>query len=125
MGSFKKFHSQEIELWLNNHPFQAVTALHVGEIFGKPYLRVASMQTAINEYKNCDIIPFNLLVLGEVDFIPDKSNCNEDHATPMVFTRKHPDRAANVESPGHEHVGASTSRFYPLELRSPRGLPGP
>jgi hypothetical protein len=108
IGPFKKFYSQEIELWLNNHPFKAVTALHVGEIFGKAYLRVASMQTAINGCKKCGIILFHLLVFGEVDFIPDKSNGNKDHVTPMVSTRKEPDRAANVESPGHEHVGAST-----------------
>jgi hypothetical protein len=76
MGPFKKFHSQEIELWLDNYPFQAVTALRVGEFFGKAYLRVASMQTAINGFKKCGIIPFNRLVFGEVDFIPDKSNDN-------------------------------------------------
>jgi hypothetical protein len=66
MGPFKKFYSQEVELWLNNHPFQAVTALHVGENFGKAYLRVASMQTAINGFKKCGIITFKPTVFGEV-----------------------------------------------------------
>jgi hypothetical protein len=122
MGPFKKFYSQEIKLWLNNHSFQTVTAL---KFSGKLIYDFASMQTAINGFKKCGIIPFHSLVFEEVDFIPDKSNGNEDHATPMVFTRKEPNRAANVESPGHEHVEASTSRFSPFDLRPPPGSTGP
>jgi hypothetical protein len=125
MGPFKKFCSQEIELWLDNHPCQAATALHVSEIFGKASLRIASMQTAINGFKKCSIIPFNPLVFEDVDFIPDKSSGNEGHATPKVSTRKEPDRATNVESAWHEHVGASTSRFSPFDLLPPPSLPGP
>jgi hypothetical protein len=48
------------------------------------------------------------LIFGEADFIPDKSNKNEDHATLKVSTRKEPDTVPNVESQEQEHVGAST-----------------
>jgi hypothetical protein len=50
MGLFKNFYSQEMEVWLDNHPFQAVTALHIVEIFRKAYLRAAGMQAAINGF---------------------------------------------------------------------------
>jgi hypothetical protein len=56
------------------------------------------VQTTLNGFKKCGIIPFKSLVLGEVYFISDKSNGIEDHPTPKVSKRTEPDAAANVES---------------------------
>jgi hypothetical protein len=47
MAPFKKFSCQEMQIAEKNHPFQAITAFHVGEIFGKSYLCVVNMQTAV------------------------------------------------------------------------------
>jgi hypothetical protein len=123
LGTFKKFYSQEIKLWLHNHPFKGVTAFHIGEIFGKAYLRVASMHTAINGVKEHGTIPLNPPVFRETDFIPGKSSGKEDHATPTVCTRKEPNRAANFEPPEHEHV-VPTVRSSPFD-RLPLGLSEP
>jgi hypothetical protein len=71
------------------------------------------------------MLPFNPLFFGEVDFIPDKINDNEDHATHKVSRGKEPDGASNVESPEQEYVGESASIFSPFDLRPPPGLPGP
>jgi hypothetical protein len=71
---------------------------------------------AINRFMKCGIIPFNPLVFGEVDFVPDKRNGNEDRASSKVFTREEPVGAANVESPEQEGFGASTLIFSSFDL---------
>jgi hypothetical protein len=56
--------------------FRAVTAFHVGEIFGKSSLWAASMQTPAGGSRSAVCVTaFNPLVFG-VDFTPDKSNGN-------------------------------------------------
>ncbi|KAJ4428466.1 hypothetical protein ANN_24503 [Periplaneta americana] len=54
----------EVELWLDNHQFQAVSSVEVGTSFGKAYLETASMQTAISGFRKCRIIPYNPTIFG-------------------------------------------------------------
>lgn len=77
MRPFKTFYSQEVELWLDNHQFQAVSSVEVGTIFGKAYLQAGSMQTAISGFRKCRIIPYNLTIFGAADFIPDNTGHKE------------------------------------------------
>ena len=51
------------------NPGCVVTTFQVAELFGKAFIRAATMQTAINGFKKCGIWPFDSTVFTEVDFI--------------------------------------------------------
>ncbi|KAJ4430942.1 hypothetical protein ANN_19535 [Periplaneta americana] len=77
MRPFKTFYSHEVELWLDNDQFQAVSFVEVGTIFGKAYLQAGSMQTAISGFRKCRIIPYTLTTFGDADFILDNTGHKE------------------------------------------------
>jgi hypothetical protein len=47
-----------------------VTVRQVAEIFGKAFIQVSSMSTAVNGFKNCGIWPFDPTVFTETEFAP-------------------------------------------------------
>jgi hypothetical protein len=59
MGPFKNYYSMEIENWMKNHPYHSITAYEVGTTMGVKYIRVATMENAINGLKNVSIFRLN------------------------------------------------------------------
>jgi hypothetical protein len=59
MGSFKTYYAQEIETWLASNPGRAVTPLMVARLFGKAYMRAATMEASVNAYRKTGLVPCN------------------------------------------------------------------
>ena len=68
-GPLKTWYSEEVRCYLKRRPGQRVTLHEVGALFGKTYLRVASAEKAINEFRAAGIVPMNPEVFQPEDFI--------------------------------------------------------
>lgn len=66
---FSTYYDQAATGWLHSNPGKVVTMYQIAEIFGKAFLQVATMQTAINGFRKCGIWPYNSLPFNNSDFI--------------------------------------------------------
>lgn len=73
MGPLSTFYSQEVQLWLRNHPGRVVTQFQMASLFGTAYNRAATMQNAISAFSKTGICPLNANVFTEVDFAPSQT----------------------------------------------------
>ncbi|XP_016845893.1 uncharacterized protein LOC107982227 [Nasonia vitripennis] len=56
-----------------------MTMRNIFSVFGKAFLEAAKMDTAVNSFKRCGIVPFNPNIFKESDFVTAKKNI---HLTP-------------------------------------------
>lgn len=54
--------------WSN--PGQVITVRQVAELFGKTFIQAATMNTAVNAFRKCGIVPYDITVFSETDFLP-------------------------------------------------------
>ncbi|KAK2577098.1 hypothetical protein KPH14_006265 [Odynerus spinipes] len=74
MGPLSTFYSQEVKLWLRNHPGRTATQFQMASLFGSAYeIRAATMQNATFAFKKTGIYPYNPNVSTDVDFAPSKT----------------------------------------------------
>lgn len=109
MAPFKKAYSNEIENWLDAHPFRAITVYQVGGLFGRAYMRVATVETAVNGFAKCGIHQFDKLKFGTADFIVE----SEESTT--IGTA---DTMPQSPEPGTSTSGTQMTVF-PFEIRPP------
>lgn len=70
MGPLSTFYTQEMEIWLRNHPGRCVTITEVPFLFGKAFLRAATPLNAINGFQKTGLYPVNRTVFTEDMFMP-------------------------------------------------------
>lgn len=134
MAPFKKFYSNEIENWLDAHPFRALTVYQVGALFGRAYMRAATIETAVNGFKKCGIFPFDRLKFGETDFIDETPNDIQGQSaslveTPAVTPLFQPvpsvssSTAMDISTDTPYDIAPSTSSARPVSPKDIRPLP--
>jgi hypothetical protein len=68
MNPFKTYNAQETEMWLKAHQGRVITHYQVAALFGKAYARSATIEVAVNGFRNTGIFPFQPNVFREQDF---------------------------------------------------------
>lgn len=68
MKPFKTFYSQEIEMWLRANPGRVVSVYQIGDLFGKAYMKAATVQNAVGGFKTTGLFPINKYRFGPADF---------------------------------------------------------
>ncbi|KAJ8888764.1 hypothetical protein PR048_008256 [Dryococelus australis] len=69
-GPLKTFYTQACDNSMVSHPGQAITDKDVGQFFGTPYLRAATVANAVKGFKACGIEPYNPQIFAAEDFAP-------------------------------------------------------
>lgn len=70
MAPLSAYYSQEVDKWLKQHPGRIVTDRQVAELYGKAYVKAATMQTAMNGFKSTGIFPLDPDVFPDHLFAP-------------------------------------------------------
>lgn len=73
MGPLSTFYSQEVQLWLRNHPGRVVTQFQMASLFGTAYNRAATMQNAVSAFTKSGICPLNPNTFTDADFAPSQT----------------------------------------------------
>ncbi|XP_022166412.1 tigger transposable element-derived protein 6-like [Myzus persicae] len=76
MGPLSTYYSQELDLWLLNHPGQVVGLRHISKIFREAYLKAATPKNAISGFRKTGIAPFNSDIFDNYDFAPAETTNN-------------------------------------------------
>lgn len=71
MSPFKTYYTQEITNWLRLNPGRVVTGYQVGELFGKAYIKAATMDIAINGFRKAGMFPPDRNIFKEYDFVAE------------------------------------------------------
>lgn len=69
MAPLSTFYTQEMEIWLRNHPGRCVTVSEVPQLFGKAYLRASTPLNGINGFQKTGIFPVNRTVFTDDMFV--------------------------------------------------------
>ncbi|XP_018575603.1 uncharacterized protein LOC108914312 [Anoplophora glabripennis] len=69
-GPLKAFYNQACDNFLVNNPGKTITDKEVGHLFGKAYLKAATIGTAVKSFAKCGIEPFGPDVFSDADFAP-------------------------------------------------------
>lgn len=69
-GPLKKAYNNCCDDHMVNNPGSTISIKNISAIFGKAYLKVASVRTALNGFKTTGIEPFDSTVFTEEDFEP-------------------------------------------------------
>lgn len=59
-------------MWLRAHPGRVVTQFQIGQLFGKAFVKAASVETAINSFAKTGIWPLNANIFTDIDFVPSE-----------------------------------------------------
>lgn len=70
MKPISTYYDTEVTNWLRSNTPKVVTLKDIEEIFGKAFMKAATMSTAINSFKKTGIFPFNDNVFEDSDFMP-------------------------------------------------------
>ena len=76
MGPLLKYYSQELDLWLLNHPGQVVGLRHISNFFREAYLKAAIPKNAISGFRKTGIAPFNSNIFENSDFPKAETTIN-------------------------------------------------
>ena len=69
MKPLSTYYSDEVKSWLCAHPDRVVTQYQVAGLFGKAFLRAASMHTAVSGFQATGIWPVERNVFNDSDFL--------------------------------------------------------
>lgn len=70
MKPLSKFYEDEVRTWLRTDPGKVVTLHQISSLFGKAFIRAATMSTAVNGFRKTGIWPVDRNVFKESDFLP-------------------------------------------------------
>lgn len=102
MSPFKTFYAQEITNWLRLHPGRVVTTYQIGELFGKAYVRAATMETAINGFKKTGMFPPDRNVFKDYEFAAEMNEARQGETVE--------NEAANQDDVREKSVGERMQR---------------
>lgn len=68
MKPLKTFYAQEVEIWLRANFGRVVTVYQIGELFGRAYMKAATVQNAAKGFQSTGLFPMNKYRFGEEDF---------------------------------------------------------
>ena len=88
MKPLSVYYEQEVKKWLRQNPGRVVTQFQIAQLFGKAYLRSATMITAINGFSTPGIYPLDRNVFSEADFLAAEATDipYEEDVTPATTT---------------------------------------
>jgi hypothetical protein len=69
MKLLSTYYADSMKSWLRSHPGRVVTQYQITGLFGKAFLKAASMETAVNGFRKTGIWPVQRDVFTEVDFL--------------------------------------------------------
>ncbi|CAI6364260.1 unnamed protein product [Macrosiphum euphorbiae] len=69
MRPLSTYYSQEVNLYLVNHPGRVITIHDIGKIFGLSYNISATISNAVSGFKKAGIVPYNLNIFSDFDFM--------------------------------------------------------
>lgn len=69
MKPLSVYYADEVKNWLHTNPGRVVSHYQVAGLFGKAFIRAATMATAINGFRACGIWPANPNIFTDADFI--------------------------------------------------------
>ncbi|KAJ8876916.1 hypothetical protein PR048_021365 [Dryococelus australis] len=64
--------------WSGNHAGVSVSQYEIADIFGQAFMRVATLDIAVNAFCTCGIVPFNRYIFTDEDFLSSEAtdqNC--------------------------------------------------
>lgn len=82
-GPFKGVWSRVCEDFLSNNPGRVITLLDIGSLFGKAYLKVATIANAMSGFRATGIEPFDSQIFTDADFEAAKTT-DRDAPVPML-----------------------------------------
>lgn len=91
MAPLSTYYQQEVRQWITMHPGRAVTIHQVAKLYGTAFLRAASMNTAVNGFKQTGIYPFNRNIFPEHLFAPSETTDRPRLETNRPETTKAPE----------------------------------
>jgi hypothetical protein len=97
----KTFYCQETEKWLRSHPGWVVTVYQIGELFGNPYNRAATGETAANGFRATGHFPCDKNIFRPYEFplsSEDKDAAPVNHSA-LVKTSDQPSFSSANFSP--------------------------
>ena len=103
MKPLSVYYEQEVKKWLRQNPGRVVTQFQIAQLFGKAYLRSATMITAINGFSTPGIYPLQRNVFSEADFLAAEATdipYEEDvtPATSLPFPSAYSEPASSVSA---------------------------
>lgn len=105
MSPFKTYYTQEITNWLRLNPGRVVTGFQVGELFGKAYIKAATMETAINGFKKTGTFPPDRNVFKDHDFVAEMQETVDERAEEQTVNEEIvEEETANKETVEEETV---------------------
>ncbi|KAJ4437982.1 hypothetical protein ANN_13921 [Periplaneta americana] len=111
MGPLSTFYSQEMKMWLLNHPGRVVTQFQVAKLFGLAYARSATIQNAISGFRKTGICPFNANAFGDNEFAAaETSNRAEEQELEQEC------RAEMTNTPQHQGPTCSSFTVSPVDV---------
>lgn len=69
MRPLSTYYSQEVNLYLVNHPGRVITLYEIGKIFGLAYNKSATINNAVSGFRKAGIVPYNPDVFSDFDFM--------------------------------------------------------
>ena len=75
----KTAYNSACSAWMKSHVGRVITVRQFGEIFNNAYMKVASIQIAVNGFKSCGISPLNKNIIADSEYatIQDESTSDE------------------------------------------------
>lgn len=70
MKPLSKYYEDEIRTWMRTNPGKVVTLHQISSLFGKAFIRSATMSTAVSGFRKTGIWPVDKNVFEESDFLP-------------------------------------------------------
>lgn len=70
MKPLSKYYEDEIRTWMRTNPGKVVTLHQISSLFGKAFIRSATMSTAVSGFRKTGIWPVHKTVFEESDFLP-------------------------------------------------------
>jgi hypothetical protein len=71
ISPFKTCYFQETENWLKQHENRVVSTYQIGELMGNAYLKSATGQIAINDFRKTGLYPCNRNIFNDYEFSED------------------------------------------------------
>ena len=69
-GPLKAHYNSECDKWMVSHVGQRISQYDIASLFGKAYLKTATMDKAISGFECTGLWPYNPDVFGEDEFLP-------------------------------------------------------
>lgn len=69
MRPLSTYYSQEVNLYLVNHPGRVITIHEIAKHFGLDYNKSATISNAVSGFRRAGIVPYNPAIYSDFDFM--------------------------------------------------------